>query len=243
MMTVNQVSKLTGVSIRTLHYYDNIGLLVPEQVTDAGYRMYGTAALERLQQILLFKELEFSLSDIKKIIDSPDFDRKEALSQQLELLKIKREHINELISFTQGLVETGVNTMDFSAFDKKKTEEYTRKAKKEWGDTSAYREFEKKTENYSDTKNKALSLELMNFFVRLGKMQDKSPTDPQVQETVKELQSFITENYYTCDRQIFSCLGQMYSAGGEMTENINSAGGANTAEFVSNAIQYYCNRE
>ena len=91
MMTVNEVSKLTGVSIRTLQYYDTIGLLKPDGYTASGYRLYDDTALERLQQILLFKELEFPLKEIKRIIDAPDFDRDKALSQQIELLTMKKE--------------------------------------------------------------------------------------------------------------------------------------------------------
>ena len=90
MMTVHEVSKLTGVSIRTLQYYDKIGLLRPAQYTDAGYRLYDDAALETLQQILLFRELEFPLKDIGEIIGSPDFDRSKALEQQIERLPTAR---------------------------------------------------------------------------------------------------------------------------------------------------------
>ena len=97
MMTVNEVSKLTGVSIRTLQYYDKIGLLHPAKYTEAGYRLYNDAALETLQQILLFRELEFPLKDIKEIISRPDFDRSKALEQQIKLLTLKKEHIENLI--------------------------------------------------------------------------------------------------------------------------------------------------
>ena len=93
MMTVNEVSKLTGVSIRTLQYYDTIGLLKPIEYTEPGYRLYDDTSLERLQQILLFKELEFPLKEIKKIIDAPNFDRNKALEQQIELLTMKKEHL------------------------------------------------------------------------------------------------------------------------------------------------------
>lgn len=92
MRTVNEVSKLTGVSIRTLHYYDTIGLLKPTDVTESGYRLYDDIALERLQSILLFRELGFPLKEIKVILDSPDFDRSKALEQQITLLEMKREH-------------------------------------------------------------------------------------------------------------------------------------------------------
>lgn len=97
MMTVNEVSKLTGVSIRTLQYYDTIGLLKPIEYTESGYRLYDDTSLERLQQILLFKELEFPLKEIKKIIDAPNFDRNKALEQQIELLTMKRSILKILL--------------------------------------------------------------------------------------------------------------------------------------------------
>ena len=96
MMTVNEVSKLAGVSIRTLQYYDSIGLLKPAEYTESGYRLYDDAAMERLQQILLFRELEFPLKEIKEIITRPDFDKQKALEQQIVLLTMKKEHLETL---------------------------------------------------------------------------------------------------------------------------------------------------
>ena len=96
MMTIHEVSKLAGVSIRTLQYYDKIDLLHPSGHSDAGYRLYDDTDLERLQHILLFREMEFPLKDIKAILNSPDFDREKALEQQIELLKLKKEHIDNL---------------------------------------------------------------------------------------------------------------------------------------------------
>lgn len=121
MMTVNEVSKLTGVSIRALQYYDAIGLLPPAGYTEAGYRLYDDAAMERLQQILLFRELEFPLKEIKRILDSPNFDQSKALKQQIELLTMKKEHLENLILFARGIKVMGVNYMDFKAFDTQKS--------------------------------------------------------------------------------------------------------------------------
>ena len=145
MMTVNEVSKLTGVSIRTLQYYDKIGLLHPAEYTEAGYRLYDDAALETLQQILLFRELEFPLKDIKKIVGSPDFDRSKALAQQIELLTLKKEHLENLIDLAKGLKLRGVRHLKFDAFDTRKIDEYAAQAKATWGTTSAYKEFEQKS--------------------------------------------------------------------------------------------------
>ena len=106
MMTVHEVSKMSGVSIRALHHYDKIGLLPATKVTDAGYRLYDDTALERLQHILLFKELEFSLKEIKDILDSLDFDRSKALEQQIHLLELRKEHIQNLIDLAWGKTDT-----------------------------------------------------------------------------------------------------------------------------------------
>ncbi len=133
MMTVNEVSRLTGVSIRTLQYYDQIGLLHPAGRTKAGYRLYDDAALERLQQILLFRELEFPLREIQRILESPSFDWVKALDQQITLLTLKKQHLESLICLAKKIQSTGGNVMDFTAFDTQKIEKYTEQAKKEWG--------------------------------------------------------------------------------------------------------------
>ena len=135
MMTVHEVSKLAGVSIRTLQYYDKIGLLHPTGYTDAGYRLYDDTDLERLQHILLFRELEFPLKDIRDILNSPGFDRSRALEQQIELLRLKKEHIENLMNFALGIKMMGVKHMDFKAFDRSKLDEYSRQAKELYGNT------------------------------------------------------------------------------------------------------------
>ena len=240
MMTVNEVSKLTGVSVRTLHYYDEIGLLRPAGTTEAGYRMYDSASLERLQQILLFRELEFSLKDIQKMIDSPEFDRRKALSEQIKLLILKKEHFENLISYAKQLKSEGEHEMDFNVFDKEKIESYKAEAKRKWGDTEAYREYETKSADYTEEKEQTLAKGLMEIFKEFGHQTEKSPSDAKVQGQVKKLQDYITANYYTCTKDILSGLGQMYAAGGEMTENIDAAGGKGTAEFAAAAIAVYC---
>ena len=145
MMTVHEVCSLTGVSIRALQYYDEIGLLPPARYTEARYRLYDAAALERLQQVLLFRELEFPLKDIQRIIRSPSFDRQKALDQQIALLELKKERLDNLIRLAREIRSSGVKTkMDFSAFDTEKMDEYAAKAKEVWGETPAYREYEQK---------------------------------------------------------------------------------------------------
>ena len=240
MMTVNEVCKLTGVSIRTLQYYDTIGLLKPIEYTKAGYRLYDDTTLERLQQILLFKELEFSLKEIKEIIDAPDFDRDKALTQQIELLTMKKEHLEGLIDFAREIKTSGVNKMNFEVFDTTKMDEYAKKAKEEWGQTEAYKEYIEKTNSQSEDAQKVAWKNLMLIFVEFGKMKEKSPSSEEVQLQVKRLQDYISENFYNCTNQILKGLGEMYVSGGEFTENIDKAAGSGTAVFAAKAIEIYC---
>ena len=243
MMTVNEVSRLTGVSIRTLHYYDNIGLLHPSDVTESGYRLYDDTALERLQQILLFRELEFPLKEIRDILDSENFDRKKALEQQIELLTLKKEHLENLITFARGIKLLGVNKMDFTAFDTKKIDEYTQKAKEQWGQTDAYKEFEEKNKNRSKEDYMAINTEFMGLFADLGRLMDLEPSSDKVQTQIGKIRDYITEHFYTCTLEIFQSLGQMYGAGGEFTENIDKTAGEGTAVFAQKAIEVYCRKQ
>ena len=240
MMTVNEVSKLTGVSIRTLQYYDKIGLLHPAKYTEAGYRLYDDAALETLQQILLFRELEFPLKEIKEIIGSPDFDRSKALGQQIELLRLKKEHIENLIELAEGIKLLGVRNLKFDAFDTRKLDEYAAQAKASWGQTPAYKEYEEKAKGRTREEDKKIYQGMIDIFAEFGAIRKSDPASGEAQALVKKLQNYITEHMYTCTNEILSGLGKMYAGGGDFTKNIDSFGGEGTAEFASKAIEYYC---
>lgn len=130
--------------------------------------------------------------------------------------------------------------MDFHVFDTKKMDEYTRKAKEQWGQTAEYKEYEEKTGKKSPETQKQSWQNLMLIFVEFGKMTGKKPEDSDVQRKVKELQDYITEHFYQCSDEILNGLGKMYASGGEFTENIDKAAGSGTAEFVAKAIEHYC---
>ena len=243
MMTVHEVSGLTGVSIRTLQYYDRIGLLRPAAYTEAGYRLYDDTALETLQQILLFRELEFPLKDIQEIVQSPSFDRRKALDQQIALLEMRKEHLEGLISLARGMKTNGGRKMDFSAFDTQKMDEYAAKAKEAWGETPAWREYEQKAKDRSRTETAELNRQMMDIFAEFGAVREGDPASGEAQALVRKLQDFISAHYYTCTDRILAGLGQMYAAGGEMTENIDRAGGEGTAVFASRAVAIFCGKK
>ena len=240
MRTVKEVSHLTGVSVRTLHHYDQIGLLKPARVTEAGYRLYDDAALQRLQNILLFRQLQFPLKEIREILDSPGFDPMLALQQQIHLLELQRSHLDDLISHARNIQKTGVINMDFSAYDTTELDRYAAQAKEKWGGTDAYKEYEQKTAGQSKEQLSSTGDALMDIFAQFGTIRHLSPASAEAQALVAKLQGFISEHYYTCTKQILRGLGQMYIAGDSMTENINKTGGEGTAQFAHDAIEIYC---
>ena len=240
MKTVKEVSRISGVSVRTLHHYDTLGLLKPTQVTNAGYRLYDDTALQRLQAILLFRELQFPLKEIQQILDSPEFDPMAALEQQIELLELQRQHLDQLISHARTIQKTGVIHMDFKPFDRSEMDNYAAEAKRKWGKTDAYKEFEQKTANQTSAQIQSTGDALMDIFVEIGAIRHLDPASQEAQSLIAKLQNFITEHYYTCTKQILQGLGMMYIAGDSMTDNINKAGGDGTAEFAHQAIEIYC---
>lgn len=238
MKTVREVSLLTGVSVRTLHHYDAIGLLKPAQLTQAGYRLYDDAALARLQTILLFRELQFPLKEIKQMLDAAGFDPIAALDDQIRLLELRREQLDRIIEHARQIQRTGVMTMDFNAYDKKKLDAYAAEAKQRWGHTDAWKESQAKAK--TDAQERTDAEALMDIFRRLGNFRSGDPAAPEVQALIAELKQFICDHYYNCTNQILLGLGQMYAAGGEMTDNIDHTGGPGTGDFTRRAIAVFC---
>jgi DNA-binding transcriptional MerR regulator len=249
MYKVKQVSKLVGISVRTLHHYDEIDLLKPEFITTAGYRLYSDTDLERLQQILFFKELDFTLQEIKNIIDSPSFDRKSALKAHRELLAEKKKRLEKLIESldkTLEAVEGGIEMSKKEMFDgfdmteiERHKEKYAEETKERYGDSDAYKESMKKTSKYNKEDWGRISSEREAIDKRIIDNMDKGIEDPMVQEGVAELRQHITDNYYNCTVEIFRGLGDLYVCDERFTKNIdkNKPG---YAEFLREAMHYYC---
>ena len=241
LKTVNEVSKLTGVSVRTLHHYDAVGLLKPSEITGAGYRLYDDAALLRLQNILLFRELKFPLKEIGRILDCPDFDQNEALSQQIALLTLEHKRLGNLIRFAKKIQKKGVNTMEFNVFDRSEIEEFKKEAAVRWGGTKEYKEFKEREKEGLDTAKSGG--ELMGLFAKIGELKNLLPADTTVQEKIGALQQFITDNYYTCSKEVLYSLGQMYLQDERFRQAIDRAGGEGCTDFVGKAISIYCKGE
>ena len=237
-MQIKEFAAFTGVSVRTLHYYDEIGLLRPACVDRSTlYRYYDETSLLRMQEILFYREMDFSLKSIREILSSPNYDKNKALETQRQLLLLKKERLEGLIAAIDGAVK-GENIMN--AFDNSKFEQYKTEAKAKWGKTDAYKEFEEKTAGQTEGQQLSAAEGLMAIFTELGAIRDTAPDSAEAQALVKKLQDYITAHYYTCTKQILKGLGYMYIAGDEMTDNINKAGGEGTAQFAQKAIEVYC---
>ena len=236
MKTVKEVSRITGVSVRTLHHYDAIGLLKPAKITDAGYRLYDDTALRRLQTILFFRELEFPLQEIRVILDSPAFDPMDALESQIKLLELRRQHLDDLISHARDIQKAGVIDMNFKPFDKSQVDAYAAEAKAKWGKTEAYREYEQKSSDKVGQNGDAL----MAIFAEIGAVRHLDPASEEVQALVSKIQNHITAHFYNCTKPILAGLGQMYVSDQRFRENIDRAGGEGCAEFAAKAIEIYC---
>lgn len=243
MKTVKQISTLTGVSVRTLHHYDAIGLLKPTAVTEAGYRLYDDSALLRLQKILIFRELGFSLQEIGPLVNAAEGEQERILSEHIRQLDAKQRKLQDQITLASFVKLTGVSQMDMEELHVKNMDNYEAQAKALWGKTDAYREYQEKAKGRTEETDKALGDDLMGLFRELGTMRGEAADSEAVQQWVKKLQSFITAHYYTCTKQILFGLGQMYADGGSMTENIDNAGGAGTGAFARQAIEIYCKAE
>jgi DNA-binding transcriptional MerR regulator len=241
MMTVHEVSRISGVTIRALRYYDRIGLLCPAARTEAGYRLYDESDLMRLQRILLLRELEIPLRDVARLLGCPEAEQREAIGRQVRALEMKKERTEKLIALARRLSK-GEETMDFSAFDRSKEEAYAAEAKARWGETAAYREYEKGAASRTEAEGNLLVDSMETIFAAFGTLKDGDPASDAAQAKVKELQDFISANYYPCTDEILMGLGQMYVGDARFTANIDATGGEGTAAFVQKAIEARCGR-
>lgn len=238
MHTVKEVSTLTGVSVRTLHHYDAIGLLKPTALSAAGYRLYDETALRRLQSILFFRELQFSLKDIKSILDSPNFNPADALQQQIELLELQQQRLTALIAFARDIQKGGIYPMTFHVFNNNELERYKEEAKERWQHTKEYQDHAQ--HHNDDRANQTAAVQLIGIFSKLGSLRGQSPASPLVQEQLQALKQCISSHFYVCDNAMLANLGQMYVSDERFTQNIDNAGGEGTANFVKQAIDHYC---
>ena len=239
--SVSQAARLAGVSVRTLRWYDQIGLLKPTEVTPAGYRLYDGEAMAVLQQILFYRELDVPLEQIGRILSAPDHDRAEALRKHRTLLMMKRQRLDDMLRLVDETI--GGNTMyderpnptqaDWEAV----RDQYAAEAAERWGNTEAFLESREKHQGYTPAQEARIQAEMEEIFAAFGACAD--PEGPEAQALVKRWQAHITRYHYNCTDPILACLGEMYANDPRFQENLEQYG-PGTARKMSAAIAAYC---
>ncbi|MFF2849811.1 MerR family transcriptional regulator [Streptomyces sp. NPDC058001] len=229
--SVGQVAGFAGVTVRTLHHYDEIGLLTPGGRSHAGHRRYGDADLDRLQQILFYRELGFPLEEVAVLLDDPDADPREHLRRQHELLTARIEKLRRMASAVETAMEArkmGINLTPeekFEVFGDFDPDAYADEAEQRWGSTDAYAESQRKAASYTKedwARIQAESDALTRRFVAL--MEAGEPAESEAAtDAAEDHRGWIAQHHYPCPYEMHVCLGEMYVTDERFTRNIDKA--------------------
>jgi DNA-binding transcriptional MerR regulator len=240
--TVGELAKLTGITVRALHHYDELGLVVPSQRTDAGYRLYTDADVLRLQEVLVFRELGLPLTEIAAVLADPEHRRGEALRKHRELIVAKRGRLDAMLAAIDAAleIEEGRAMQDdqvkslFEGFDH---EAYASEAEARWGDTDAYKESARRTKRYGKAEWDAIRREGDAIYVRFAELMREGavPGDARVRGVVEVHRAHIDRWFYPCSPAMHRGLAELYVADPRFAANIDKLA-PGLARFMRDAI-------
>lgn len=244
---IKEVADMSGVSVRMLHYYDKIGLLKPEGVSQAGYRLYATDDIKRLSQILFYKELDFSLEEIKEILDSSNADKLKVLKMQQQILVKKRKKIDALlcainksiVSLEKGENPKGLNI--FTSLDMVEISQNKEQLKKDLMVhlfPHADEECGVKTSEYSKDDWTIIMSQMDSILNEIAIRMEKNPENSEVQELIGRFKEFINQNIIRCDNDLLKLLGTLY-VDNPIYHNYMEQYGESFPKFIKSAIDYY----
>jgi MerR family transcriptional regulator, thiopeptide resistance regulator len=242
--TVKQLSDLTGVSVRTLHYYDEIGLLTPDRHEENGYRLYGDEAVLRLQQILFFKELDFPLKEVKVMIDNPQFEVVEALQTHKTMLKAKVDRMNRLLETIDNTISSVKGDLKmaekeyFEGFDEAEQQKYREEAIQKYG-AKAIEETEQRVKSWSKDQYNQVHVQFDQIINTIKDNMAQGFDSSVVQEQVKELHGWMG-NFYECSLERFLGLGHLYKDDERFSTMYKTKFHEDMPEFLFQAIEFYC---
>jgi DNA-binding transcriptional MerR regulator len=245
--TVGEVAKLTRISVRALHHYDEIGLLAPSGRTESGYRLYTDKDIERLQQVLFFRELGFALEDVARILRDPHFDRRQALIAQRTMLVEKGERLRSLVALIDRTLDSLGKGIDMSAeelFDGEfQPAAYEEEAQARWGKTEAYAESKRRTKGYTKEDWNQIRRETDEVIAKLAELfaSGAPPTDPRALDLAEEHRLQIDRWFYPCSRAVHRGLGEMYVSDPRFSA-VYDARKPGLAQFVCEAIRANASR-
>ncbi len=244
--TVKQLAKMAGVSARTLHYYDEIGLLKPARHPGNGYRQYERAALLRLQQILFLRELGLSLEEIQAVLDRPDFDLLAALEQHRLALMDRQAHLAQLmqtvertILYLKGSIDMADKEL-FAGFTEEEELRYTEEARQQWGDTEAFRQSQQRWGSYSKEKKQEILQEGRQVYSQVMAAMPFGPASPQAQAAIAHWHEHL-RYFYEPSTEMLLGLAEMYNEQPEFAANFGKMH-PDLAAFMRQAVGIYCNK-
>ncbi|MCD8799919.1 MerR family transcriptional regulator [Mammaliicoccus sciuri] len=242
-MTVKEIAQLVGISVRTLHHYDEINLLNPSNVSSSGYRLYSDENVDRLQQILFFKELDFPLKKIKEILDDPSFDKEEALNMHKKMLINKRTRIDQMIQTIDQTTKHMKGEINMTNEDKFigfefNQNEYEAEAREKWGNKTVDKA-NNRINSWSKEEKVSKEEEMNDIFRAFAENRNESPDSEIAQSIVQRWYTYLISNI-DCEYSLeaFGSIGDMYVSDERFTKNINKFGDG-TAQFASKAIASY----
>jgi MerR family transcriptional regulator, thiopeptide resistance regulator len=241
--SVGKVAGVAGVTVRTLHHYDEIGLLVPSERSHAGHRLYGDADLDRLQQILFYRELGFPLEEVAALLDDPDADPREHLRRQHELLRTRIEKLQKMAAAVEHAMEArkmGINLTPeekFEVFGDHDPDQYAEETQRRWGETDAYRESQRRTASYTKEDWLRIKEEGEEWNRRFTAQMDsgEGPESEAAMDLAEEHRQQICRNFYECPYELHTCLGEMYVDDERFTANYEAIK-PGMAEYLRDAI-------
>jgi DNA-binding transcriptional MerR regulator len=244
---VSEVARLAGVSVRTLHHYDEIGLVCPSDRTEAGYRLYAPADIERLQQVLFFRELDFALEEIQRILTDPEFDLGAALRLQRRLLEERAIRVKALIAAVDGAIDAQEKGTTMTAEEKLgvfgdfNPEAHAAESEQRWGETEAYKESMRRTKSYRKQDWETIREEAAGIYQDLAALMAAGvpASSAKAMDAAERHRGHITRWFYPCSLEIHRGLGEMYAADPRFTANVDKfAAGLSSycrAVFAANA--------
>jgi DNA-binding transcriptional MerR regulator len=249
-MNVGEVAALAGVTVRTLHHYDRIGLLSPSGRTGAGYRQYGPADLDRLHQVLLYRELGFPLEEVATLLDAPDADPEAHLRRQHRLLRDRLERTQAMVAAVEKEMEArsmGISLTPeerFEVFGDWLPEEYEAEAEQKWGETEAWAQSKRRTTAYSKDDWLRIKAEGDDVEARFAAaLRGGVPADSEAaMDLAEEHRQQIDRNFYDCPPQMHAGLGRMYVEDERFTAHYEEIT-PGLAQYVSTAIQANATRQ
>ncbi|MFJ9153800.1 MerR family transcriptional regulator [Streptomyces sp. NPDC102270] len=241
--SVGQVAGFAGVTVRTLHHYDDIGLLVPSERSHAGHRRYSDADLDRLQQILFYRELGFPLDEVAALLDDPATDPRAHLRRQHELLTARIEKLQKMAAAVEHAMEARTMGIDltpeekFEVFGDKDPEQYAEEAEQRWGGTEIYAESQRRAARYTKDDWKRITAAVNDWEQRYTALMaaGEPPTGERAMDMAEEHRRHISTWYFECPYEMHTCLAEMYVSDERFTAYYDSMR-EGLAEHLKDAI-------